>query len=702
MRFKVETRWRLNIPISVLLSLTLNCSIVQSINTNDFKRFYFGNLSVDLTGELGDLSNDDYLPPQSPENGVSQKSYGNQSPSHNYHTANHHPQRDQPQKNRSSDPPPPTTPRNTNQPYMQQDLKTLSKNITNILNSLGISYDKHVRPNSGGEAVEVGITMFVLGISAVNEVEMDFTFDFYFRQFWKDNRLTFQGPKGVNTLSMSSEFLKSMWVPDTFFPNEKTSYFHTATIKNEFVRISQTGDILRSMRLTVCASCPMDLRHFPMDSQLCTIEIESFGYSMSDIRYKWAAGPGSVGISWDLSLPQFKVHGYRQKTHEISLSTGNYSRLACEIQFVRSMGYYLIQVYIPSCLIVVISWVSFWVNRNATPARVYLGITTVLTMTTLMSSTNRALPKISYVKSIDVYLGVCFVMVFAALLEYATIGYLTKRIRMRKNHFAALQKMALPLQKSCESCKEHVQKQYYPTIPQTPAPQAPPQQQQPHASHSTPRAGSSRAHIPTTLHQQQHAHSTLQDFHETPRFVESSTVAPYYSTQQQAGSVTQHGGARNYDHGCDPRYYDTKVYNPGNPIQYYGGAPPPPHTQAAPSYTKNTSAQELSGCSRAASVKRRNLQPEVESAAPHYAPQQTQQPSSSIEITPGPGGDKTPQLIPINPNQICGITPSDIDKYSRVVFPVCFVCFNLLYWIIYLYISKVNVTDDLVILDSEG
>lgn len=96
--------------------------------------------------------------------------------------------------------------------------------------------------------------------------------------------------------------------------------------------------------------------------------------------------------------------------------TGNYSRLACEIQFVRSMGYYLIQIYIPSGLIVIISWVSFWLNRCATPARVSLGVTTVLTMTTLMSSTNAALPKISYVKSIDVYLGTCFVMVFASLL----------------------------------------------------------------------------------------------------------------------------------------------------------------------------------------------------------------------------------------------------------------------------------------------
>ena len=69
--------------------------------------------------------------------------------------------------------------------------------------------------------------------------------------------------------------------------------------------------------------------------------------------------------------------------------------------------------------------------------------------TTLMSSTNAALPKISYIKSIDVFLGTCFVMVFAALLEYATVGYVGKRIVMRKTQIQQLAKLSQEHRNKC-------------------------------------------------------------------------------------------------------------------------------------------------------------------------------------------------------------------------------------------------------------
>ncbi|XP_050512279.1 gamma-aminobutyric acid receptor subunit beta isoform X3 [Diabrotica virgifera virgifera] len=439
-------------------------------------------------------------------------------------------------------------------------------NVSAILDSFSVSYDKRVRPNYGGPPVDVGVTMYVLSISSVSEVLMDFTLDFYFRQFWTDPRLAFRKRPSVEILSVGSEFIKNIWVPDTFFVNEKHSSFHMATTSNEFIRIHHSGSITRSIRLTITASCPMNLQYFPMDRQLCHIEIESFGYTMRDIRYKWNEGPNSVGVSNEVSLPQFKVLGHRQRAMEISLTTGNYSRLACEIQFVRSMGYYLIQIYIPSGLIVIISWVSFWLNRNATPARVALGVTTVLTMTTLMSSTNAALPKISYVKSIDVYLGTCFVMVFASLLEYATVGYMAKRIQMRKNRFLAIQKIA-------EQKKLNVD-------------------------------GGPDDHAPKQTE---------------VRF----------------------------------KVHDPKAHSKGGTLE---------------STVNGGRGGDRGGAG-----------PDEEAGAP--IPQHIIHPNKDI-------------------NKLYGITPSDIDKYSRIVFPVCFVCFNLMYWIIYLHISDV-VADDLVLLESD-
>ena len=52
------------------------------------------------------------------------------------------------------------------------------------------------------------------------------------------------------------------------------------------------------------------------------------------------------------------------------------------------------------------------------------GITTVLTMTTINTHLRETLPKIPYVKAIDIYLMGCFVFVFLALLEYAFVNYI--------------------------------------------------------------------------------------------------------------------------------------------------------------------------------------------------------------------------------------------------------------------------------------
>ena len=63
---------------------------------------------------------------------------------------------------------------------------------------------------------------------------------------------------------------------------------------------------------------------------------------------------------------------------------------------------------------------------NKVPARVALGVTTLLAMSTTQASIQNSLPPVAYTKAIDVWSGVCVFFVFSALLEYALVNYASR------------------------------------------------------------------------------------------------------------------------------------------------------------------------------------------------------------------------------------------------------------------------------------
>ena len=68
-------------------------------------------------------------------------------------------------------------------------------------------------------------------------------------------------------------------------------------------------------------------------------------------------------------------------------------------------------------------------NIVQVPARVALGVTTLLAMSTTQASIQNSLPPVAYTKAIDVWSGVCVVFVFSALLEYALVNYASRFVK---------------------------------------------------------------------------------------------------------------------------------------------------------------------------------------------------------------------------------------------------------------------------------
>lgn len=136
--------------------------------------------------------------------------------------------------------------------------------------------------------------MYVISVSAISDANMvshlqnrdnwsifliffsqDYTIDFYFREFWNDPRLAFPKNTSHESIAFGHELGKQIWIPDLFFVGEKSSFLHTTTTKNEFVKVDALGNVTRSIRLSVTAACAMNFQAFPFDSQKCDLDIES-------------------------------------------------------------------------------------------------------------------------------------------------------------------------------------------------------------------------------------------------------------------------------------------------------------------------------------------------------------------------------------------------------------------------------------------
>merc|ERR1719219_1396479 len=162
-----------------------------------------------------------------------------------------------------------------------------------------------------------------------------------------------------------------------------------------------------------------------MDKQRCPLRIGSFGYTDQDVSYNWTTGRG-VNIASDMKLSQFDLIATPTGNETTERSKGTYSTLLVSFHLQRHMGDFVIQVYGPCILLVVISWVSFWLNREATSDRISLGITTVLTMTFMGLEARKDLPKVTYPTALDYFVFISFMYIFCTVVQFGLVHHFTK------------------------------------------------------------------------------------------------------------------------------------------------------------------------------------------------------------------------------------------------------------------------------------
>lgn len=331
-----------------------------------------------------------------------------------------------------------------------------------ILKALIDNHDPRLRPHLSQTNISdiVYIDLEFLSLGPISDITETFQVSLFFRTRFYDPRLQFGRDPSIHThkskyfsgenpnhhtnvtnlrndediiykwsnLNLTSKAVPKFWQPDTYFVNEVSSHMHAITTPNQLLRIYPNGWVLVSSRITIKAKCSMTLDIFPFDVQTCKLIFGSFSYDITNVNYEWmnskivkifdgkksfdkayteknkTYSPISASKMMN-SLVEYKLINLAYASQIRKTVAGNYSELVVCFTVQRHLGYYIAQTYLPCGLIVFISQISFWINKEATPARMIFGSNAILSLTMQSISLRNEVPQISKITALDFYMS---------------------------------------------------------------------------------------------------------------------------------------------------------------------------------------------------------------------------------------------------------------------------------------------------------
>ncbi|XP_046385921.1 glutamate-gated chloride channel isoform X12 [Ischnura elegans] len=272
----------------------------------------------------------------------------------------------------------------------------------------------------------VNMSVLLLSLASPDESSLKYEVEFLLQQQWFDPRLKYSNASRYEYLNAIHHH-EDVWLPDTYFIMHGD--FKDPLIPVHFaLRIFRNGTVNYLMRRHLILSCQGSLNIFPFDDPLCSFAMESISYEQTAVTYVWKNDEDTLRKSPSLTT----LNAYLIRNQTIPCSTksswrGNYSCLKVDLIFTRDRAFYFTTVFIPGIILVTSSFITFWLEWNAVPARVMIGVTTMLNFFTTSNGFRSTLPVVSNLTAMNVWDGVCMCFIYASLLEFVAVNYVGRK-----------------------------------------------------------------------------------------------------------------------------------------------------------------------------------------------------------------------------------------------------------------------------------
>ena len=111
----------------------------------------------------------------------------------------------------------------------------------------------------------------------------------------------------------------------------------------------------------------------------------------------------------------------------ISWEKQNFSTIGFHIELTRNFSPFILNIYLPSMILVSFSWISFWIPPEIIPGRMGLLVTIYLVLANIGNGARANAPTQGKETVIDLWLQICQAFDALALFEYAFLLFAIRR-----------------------------------------------------------------------------------------------------------------------------------------------------------------------------------------------------------------------------------------------------------------------------------
>ncbi len=260
--------------------------------------------------------------------------------------------------------------------------------------------------DSGAVPVEVGLRLHQ--IVEINQKKKNFTAVISIKARWEDPLLAYDPSENTGIMMVSKDAFKALTLKKgTRFPAvviyNQQGRSHS---KNSLISITPQGEVNYLEHYTVVLQAPhFDFRHFPFDTQLFEIHLDSM-FPLDQYLFKELAGYSRVNE--DLGEEEWLVTGYSTRISSSEETSGvSSSRLTLSFTAKRHVVYYITKIFIPVALIIIVSWFTFFLKDYS--KRIDLSGANLLIFIAFNFTIAHELPKLGYITFLDAFLVSTFI-----------------------------------------------------------------------------------------------------------------------------------------------------------------------------------------------------------------------------------------------------------------------------------------------------